>query len=79
VTTLEKLNDVLREVFEDPDLRVTPSTTASDVDGWDSLSHVNVILAVEMHFGISFLPKDLLTFRCVGDLVRSIDAKTVAR
>jgi len=79
MTTLEKLNEVLREVFADPELRVVESTTAADVDGWDSLSHVNVILAVEMRFGIAFSPRQLLTFRNVGDLVRSIDEKTATR
>jgi len=48
---------------------------AGDVDGWDSLSHVNLILAVERGFGIRFQQKELLAFRNVGDLLQSIEKK----
>ncbi len=75
MTTLESVNEVLRQVFDDPGLTITAATTANDVDGWDSLSHVNVIVAVETRFGIRFGQREALTFRNVGDMVRAIDAK----
>ncbi len=75
MTTLETVNEVLREVLDDPELRIAPATTANDVDGWDSLSHVNVIVAIETRFGIEFSQREALGFRNVGDMVRTIDAK----
>jgi acyl carrier protein len=75
MTTLEKLNGIFRMVFDNEDINVRPETTANDVDGWDSLSHVNLILAVEKGFGIRFTQTELLTFKNVGDLLRSLESK----
>jgi len=76
MTTMEKLTGIFRMVFDNEDIALRPETTANDVDGWDSLAHVNLILAVEKGFGIRFSQKELLTFKNVGDLVRSIESKT---
>ncbi len=75
MTTQEKLNTIFCEVFDDEDIRIHPALTANDVDGWDSLSHVNLIVAVEGKFGIRFSQKELLTFKNVGDLMSCIDRK----
>jgi acyl carrier protein len=69
---MESLTRVFREVFDDDDITLTRETTANDVDGWDSLTHVNLILSVESRFGIRFSQAELLTFRNVGDLADSI-------
>jgi acyl carrier protein len=76
MTKMEKLNDVFRMVFDDDTIQVTPQTTANDIEGWDSLSHVNLIVAVESTFKIKFSQKELLTFKNVGDLYEAIAAKT---
>lgn len=73
---LKELNAVFREVFDDATLQITPEMTANDVDGWDSLSHINLILAVESAFNIKLSQKELLSLKKVGDLVEVIDAKT---
>jgi acyl carrier protein len=75
MTTLEQLNAIFCQVFDDDDIQIHPAMTANDVDGWDSLSHVNLIVAVEGIFGIRFAQKDLLTFKNVGDLLSCIDRK----
>lgn len=75
MTTHEKLNSIFREVFDDDGIAVGPETTANDVDGWDSLSHINLIVAVESRFNIRFGQKELLTFKNVGDMLRCIEAK----
>ncbi len=71
----EKLNLIFRTVFEDDDIVIRPDMTANDIDGWDSLSHVNLIVAVENAFAIRFNRKELLTFRNIGDLHKSIESK----
>lgn len=75
MTAMERLNAIFREVFDDDALQVGTETTANDVDGWDSLSHINLIVAVEVEFNIRFSQKELLTFKAVGDLLKSIEAK----
>lgn len=75
---LDQLNDIFCEVFDDDDIRITPEMTANDVDGWDSLSHVNLIVAIESKFSIRFSQKELLTFKNVGDLLNCTRSKIPA-
>ncbi len=75
MNTLQAINELLRDLFDNPEISVTPASTANDVDGWDSLSHVNVILAVEAKFGVRFGQREVLTFKNVGDMVRAIDKR----
>jgi acyl carrier protein len=78
MTTIETLNQIFCMVFDDGTLRITPAMTAGDVVGWDSLSHVNLITAVEAKFNIRFTLKELLKQKSVGDLIADIDRKLVA-
>jgi acyl carrier protein len=69
---LDRLNEVFCEVFDDADIKITPEMTANDVDGWDSLSHVNLILAVEAKFKIRFTRAELMTMKNVNDLHNAV-------
>jgi len=60
------------------DWELTDSTVAADVPGWDSLNHVNVVLAVEKRFGVHFRNLEVLRLKNVGDLQRLVDS-TLAR
>ena len=71
----DRLNKIFCEVFDDDDIKITPEMTANDVDGWDSLSHVNLITTIEARFNIRFTQKELLKQRNVGDLIANIDRK----
>ena len=75
MNTEEILNGIFQQVFDDDSIHISPEMTANDVDGWDSLSHVNLIVAVETTFNIRFNQKELLTFKNVGDLLRCIESK----
>ena len=70
-----KLNEIFCEVFDDDEIRIALEMTSNDVDGWDSLSHVNLIVAIESKFKIKFSQKDLLTMKNVGDLLICIQNK----
>lgn len=72
---LNRLNEIFCEVFDDDDIKIAPEMTANDVDGWDSLSHVNLIVTIESKFNIRFNQKELLTFKNVGDLLNCIRSK----
>lgn len=76
---MDDLNEVFRLVFDDPDLVVDAATTANDVEGWDSLSHLNLILAVESRFKVKLTQKELLTLKHVGDLEKAVAAHMAAR
>jgi acyl carrier protein len=69
---LSELTPVFRKVFDDEKLTITLTTTANDVDGWDSLTHMNLITSIERHYGIKFRLADIIKFRNVGDLCRAI-------
>lgn len=73
--TMITLNDIFREVFDDDAIEITRTTTADDVDGWDSLSHTNLIVAVEMAFNVRFNLKDTRALKDVGELIDLIDRK----
>ncbi len=72
----EQVNAVFQRVFEDPTIRITEETTAKDIAGWDSLTHVHLIVAVEKAFKVSFLTREVLALRNVGDFLRLIEKKT---
>jgi acyl carrier protein len=65
---LPQLNDIFKDVFEDDDLEVTRETTAHDVEGWDSLMHVTLIVNVEKVFGVKFASSEISALKKVGDL-----------
>ena len=68
----EKLNDVFREVFDDESISVTDSTTAEDILGWDSLTHITLISEVEDAFDIHFEMKDVTKMHNVGEMMDKI-------
>jgi acyl carrier protein len=63
------LTSVFREVFDDDELQLRPEMTADDVDGWDSLAHIRLILSVQKAFGIKFSPIEMNRLKNVGDLI----------
>ena len=71
----EKLNEVFRDVFEENDLTVTDATTAADVDGWDSLEHINLINAIEQEFDIKFNMGQIVSMKNVGEMADIIMSK----
>lgn len=77
--TLEILNGIFRQVFDDESLVVTLDTTANDIEEWDSLTHMNLVMAVEQRFKIRFALGELQGLRHVGDMVALINKKSVKK
>lgn len=69
---LEELNVLFRKVFSDPGLAVHAGTSAPDVRGWNSLSHMLLIREVERFYGIAFSYSEVRSLRTVGDLAAVI-------
>lgn len=71
----EKLTDVFRDVFDDEDLTPTAQMSADDVEEWDSLSHIRLMLSVEKAFGVRFSTVELGGLKTVGDLAGLVETK----
>ncbi|MBD5522339.1 MAG: acyl carrier protein [Lachnospiraceae bacterium] len=69
-----KLNEVFRDVFDDNDITVTDTTTADDIEDWDSLEHINLIAAVEQEFGMKFNMGQVVSMKNVGEMADIIIA-----
>ena len=65
----DKLNEIFRDIFDDDSITLTDSTTASDVEGWDSLMHISLINAVQDEFGMKFAMKYVTGMKNVGQMV----------
>lgn len=68
---MEKIKEILNDLFDD-DFDVTESTVADDIDGWDSLAHLQVISAMESGFNIHFTLGEINNFANVGDMADCI-------
>ncbi|MCR5773871.1 MAG: acyl carrier protein [Lachnospiraceae bacterium] len=73
--TKEKLQDVFRDVFDDDDIEIFAETTADDIEAWDSLSHIQLIVAVEKAFGLKFTTVEVMKLKNVGEFIALIDKK----
>ena len=72
---LHELDTIFRDILKNENITLTPETTAKDVDGWDSLTNMRLITAIEKHYNIRFGLREILIFKHVGDLCESIQAK----
>jgi acyl carrier protein len=70
-----QLSTIFEDVFDEDSIEVTPELSAKDVDGWDSLTHIRLILTVEKRFKIKFSTSEIGNLENVGDLVSLIKAR----
>jgi acyl carrier protein len=73
--TLDKLQPIFRDVFDEDDLVVTREASAQTIDGWDSLAHINLISAIEQELKVRFALGELEGLKNVGDMVDLIEKK----
>ena len=72
----ERLHGVFQDVFDDESIVVNDETTSADIEDWDSLEHINLIVSVEQEFGIKFSMNEVTTMKNVGEMVTKIIEKT---
>lgn len=72
---LQQVASILRDILNNPTLVVDENTSATDVDRWDSLAHVNILMTVERTFGVRFSLGEIKQLRNVGEMVRLVEEK----
>ena len=75
MTTIEQLQAIFRDVFDDEDLPVNADTTANDIDEWDSLAHIRLILQIEKSFSLHFDASEIEKLENVGQMAELISLK----
>ncbi len=76
MTVLDRLTAIFRDEFEDSALVINDSTTANQIEKWDSLATINIIVASEWEFKIKFENLEIQSIRSVGDFLRIIKDRT---
>ncbi|MDR1288730.1 MAG: acyl carrier protein [Treponema sp.] len=66
---LSQVQDIFRDQLDDGDVTLRDETTAADVDGWDSLMHLQLIVAIENHFKVKFSSKEIMSWKNVGEMI----------
>lgn len=72
---LEKLELIFRDIFDEEDLSIRTDTTAEDIEDWDSLAHINLVVAIEKEFNVKFALGELQGLQNVGDMIDLINRK----
>jgi acyl carrier protein len=72
-STLAQVEQVVRDILGDEDVRLTPDTATTDVEGWDSLANVSIIFSLEEAFDVRLGDEVLAGFDTIGELVAMVD------
>ncbi|SVC42933.1 uncharacterized protein METZ01_LOCUS295787 [marine metagenome] len=72
----EKLQSVFVDVFDDEDLTISNSTNSDDIEEWDSLNHIALVLSIEKCFNIRFMTGEVQSLNDVGEMIKLLEEKT---
>ncbi len=72
------LNEIFRQVLDDDTIALTPSMTAEDVEGWDSMNHIFIVVEIEKRFSVKFQAAEMEELKNVGELASLLRAKLTA-
>jgi acyl carrier protein len=73
------MTSMFRDLFDDPTIELTPGTTANDIEEWDSMNHITLVVEAEQRFGIKFQTAELEELKNVGEFVDVISKKLSMR
>lgn len=74
----EPLQEIIRDLFDDDDIVINAETTAADIEGWDSLNNVKLMVRIEKKFGVRFKTGEVVGLKNVGELLKLIEARAPA-
>ena len=69
VVVLSHVQDIFRDILDNDEIVLSNETTADDIEEWDSLSHIQLIVAIEKFFRVKFTSKEILSWKNIGELV----------
>jgi acyl carrier protein len=69
---ISDINQIFRDILDNPEIQLNDHTTAKDVEDWDSLNHIQIVVAIEKHFGIKFTAQEIQQWQNVGDICNSV-------
>jgi Acyl carrier protein len=75
VEILTELQTIFRDVLDNDEIVLAPETGADDVEEWDSLTHIQLVLAIGKHFGLQFTTEEVISWTNVGSIVSTIKGR----
>ena len=72
---LDQVQEIFHDQLDDETIVLTTETTAEDVDDWDSLTHIMLVVAIEKHFKVKFTSNEILSWKNVGEMMNCISGK----
>lgn len=71
-TVLAELKGIIEEVLDESGLDIKEETTAGDIEDWDSIMHIEIVVEIEEHYGVKFQTKQIEGFKNVGNIISAI-------
>ncbi len=72
---LKELESIFRTVFDDDSIQINNKTTADDIEEWDSLMHIHLMISIESKFSVKFETSEVVNLLNVGEFVDSLENK----
>lgn len=72
---LKKVQIIFQDIFDDDTLKISEGTSAVDIEAWDSLTHINILAAIQDEFSVSFSMSEIAEMKSVGDIISEIQKK----
>ena len=74
---IKEINNIFNDVLDDDDIVISEATTSDDVDDWDSLNHIHLVVAIEKHFKLRFTSQEIQSWNNVGEMILNMKEKGI--
>lgn len=74
-SVLERINEIFVDVLDNEEIELTENSTANDIEEWDSLTNIQIVVAIEKQFKVKFTAQEIQSWNRVGDLISTLKSK----